>query len=223
MRVKKIIAITAPNTQGKYYLAEEYIEMLENIGLAGVIIPYGFVDIENFSGIIFSGGGDIHPYFYNGELFRRVKNVDTARDRWEIGLVGKARGLGLPILGICRGMQLINIALAGDLMNDLPVDYLNHEQSTPRGETWHRVEIVAERWQNIFGKMMIVNSHHHQGVATLAGVLTPFALAEDGLIEGFYREEEKIYGVQFHPELIYRKNPKILAFIAEIFVDKREE
>ncbi|MNX75640.1 putative glutamine amidotransferase [compost metagenome] len=132
--------------------------------------------------------------------------VADARDIQELPLAREAAKLGLPVLGICRGMQLLNVALGGTLYQDLPAQFpgaLPHQQEAPVQESTHLVELVAEtRLAKLVGTpTMPVNTFHHQAVRDLAPGLVPSAFGTDGVLEGYEAPEGWLMGVQWHPEL----------------------
>jgi putative glutamine amidotransferase len=164
--------------------------------------------LSRIDGIIFTGGGDIEPARFNGVPHERVHNVDNERDHAEISLLKQVRAINLPFMGICRGLQVINVALGGNLythISDQLPDALKHDcfSEHPPSYLTHPVEIKANsRLAQIMGTTQAeVNSLHHQGIQTPASEVTPLAWAPDGLIEAIQVPNNPFgLAVQWHPE-----------------------
>ncbi len=158
-------------------------------------------------GLVLQGGADIDPRLYGEEPTHSKAPFDAVRDRFELDLIAAFVSLGKPVLGICRGMQLLNIAFGGSLHQDLcanGVTAVSHADLPAYDRHVHEVEIVAnshlERWYGHAGRV-IVTSIHHQGVARLGRGLVVEAVSADGVIEAFRREGDGfVCGVQWHPE-----------------------
>lgn len=157
------------------------------------------------NGLILSGGGDVGPLAGapDPELYR---GVDRSRDIWESALLAAALEQDKPVLGICRGVQLMNVALGGSLWADLATEHpgpVEHEQKLPRARATHQVNLVRESRLAGFIKFseIMVNSGHHQGIREVAPSLTVAGEAQDGLPEALeHREARFVIGVQWHPE-----------------------
>ncbi|WP_051006370.1 gamma-glutamyl-gamma-aminobutyrate hydrolase family protein [Liquorilactobacillus vini] len=144
---------------------------------------------------------------------------ELLRDRLEIALVKKALTAGKQILGICRGMQIINVALGGDLYQDLDSEYpvrknqplIRHFQAAPRTEATHYVKIADNsRLHDLYGDQWLVNSHHHQAVRKIASSLKVSAVASDGVIEGLEsKNNQQVFAVQWHPEVLVATDEKM--------------
>lgn len=189
-----------------------YCEAVAAAGGVPVILPHvAEADVrraylERIDGLLLSGGGDVAPQFYNEEPHALLGKVDSARDSSEVDLTREAARQGLPVLGICRGLQVLNIAFGGTLYQDLSqrgVASFQHQQIAAREETVHAVRFSAgsllTEW---FGKSARVNSFHHQAVKRAADGFTVSALAADGVIEGieYAAQDAFLLGVQWHPE-----------------------
>ena len=151
---------------------------------------------EAFDGLLLGGGGDLAPSWY-GEWNQGSTQIDSARDRVEFYLVQKAIAYNRPILGICRGIQVLTVFLGGDLIQDLGVvhsmvdgDYRLHTTCAKAGS-----KIAA-----LYGEKVIVNSGHHQAIRRLAPHCTATQWANDGVIEAIEHQFLPILGVQWHPE-----------------------
>ncbi len=167
------------------------------------------------SGLILTGGGDVDPAFYGQTPHPRTYNVSDRRDRFEFNLLDLALELDMPVLAICRGMQLLNVHLGGTLAQHL-LDRggrLEHARDRPRAEAVHDVHIDRESplrpW---LGDRVPVNSHHHQGVDRLADPLAEAGRSEDGVLEAVAsRAHSWVVGVQWHPEAMVPVDHRQLA------------
>ena len=148
--------------------------------------------------LLLPGGGDADPALY-GQENRGSNPPDHDRDRDELALIGEFMAQGKPILGICRGHQMLNIALGGTLIQDLPDERHRHDAQTDTDRV-HRVRSVHPLMIELYGENFVSNSSHHQAVDRLGEGLVPTCVSEDGVIEGIVHENGKVLGVQFHPE-----------------------
>ena len=154
-------------------------------------------------GLVLTGGGDIEPGRYGAEQSPESGGIDTERDEAEVGLVAEAEALGLPVLAICRGIQLLNVARGGTLVQHLPeVTTEPHLVVERRLELVHAVRIAPDSdLRRILGVDELgVNSLHHQAVDRVGDGLQPVAWAEDGTIEALEDRRHRIVAVQWHPE-----------------------
>ncbi|NNG15919.1 MAG: gamma-glutamyl-gamma-aminobutyrate hydrolase family protein, partial [Gemmatimonadales bacterium] len=144
--------------------------------------------LEGSDGLLLSGGEDVDPSHYGADPSQHLKEIDPRRDAFELALFTAAKERGLPILAICRGLQLVNVALGGTLWQDLPSEVeseLNHDV----GDRWdirsHSIALRrdTELHDTLECKALLVNSFHHQAIRDLAPGLTVTAEAEDGIIE----------------------------------------
>lgn len=196
--------------ENRYSLPAAYVSAVERAGGRPVLIPPGDSNAEPYlgflDGLILAGGGDIDPAHYNGRRHETLYGIDAARDKLELALAREAMRVGCPTFGICRGMQLINVALGGSLIEHLPDevgDDILH-RALPRDPTPHDVEIEASSaLARIAGTTQIRPlSWHHQGIRKLAEGLTCAARAPDGTIEAIEKPGEHwLIAVQWHPEL----------------------
>ena len=155
--------------------------------------------VAGLDGLLLPGGWDVDPQLYGEPPVPELGPVDPELDRAEVHLVREAHGAGLPVLGICRGQQVINVALGGTLLQHLPEhDVREHG----RKHLAHTVRIApdTELAAAVGGPEMQVNSLHHQAVKELAPGLTPAAFSEDGVIESLQDSAGSIVAVQCHPE-----------------------
>lgn len=157
---------------------------------ASAVIVTGAFDPSQYDGMIIPGGGDLDPSRY-GQANTASKNIDNALDDRQIDAVKKCAQAGKPVLGICKGIQLINVAFGGTL---------NQNISGHMG-IWHAARVVASGWfSSIYSGSVSVLSFHHQSIQTVASGFQVDMRANDGTIEAISNNAKQIYGVQFHPE-----------------------
>lgn len=177
--------------------------------------------IEAMDGLLLSGGKDIDPAFYNEEPALGLGVIDAERDAWELALFAEASKAGIPIFGICRGHQLINVAMGGSLVQDLGQARLeakptlpHYPKDFPMDRLYHHIEVEEDSLlHEVFGKTRLrVNSFHHQAVKVLAPGLRATAAAADEVLEGFESTDGSrfILGVQFHPEALTARFPEFI-------------
>lgn len=194
-------------------LYTNYIRALTRVGLAPVLVTpaHGHDDIDalldTVTGLVLSGGEDVEPSRYGQEPVPELLDVNPVRDAMEWRVVDAVLDRGMPILGICRGLQLLNVYFGGTLYQDLPTQYdetLGHQQPGPWGEHHHRVR--CEEGSRLHRALadcepLRINSFHHQAVKELAPDLECTARADDGLVEGVESTaHDWVVGVQWHPE-----------------------
>lgn len=169
--------------------------------------------VEAFGGILLSGGADVDPAYYDEQPKYANVHVDHDRDEFERAWLDRAMHLRLPVLGICRGAQVVNVKFDGTLHQDLEKDWapedentpaIRHKQTAARSETTHSVTITdpGSRLAQVVQGNCRVNSMHHQGIKILGHGLKATAHAEDGLVEALELPESGQYlvAVQWHPE-----------------------
>ena len=207
-----IIGITGNLREQTCTLAEGYYRSVLMAGGVPVVIPpYEQTDLladqlEALDGIIFSGGGDINPLYLGEEPVRELHSVTPIRDQQELLLARMAYDRQIPMLGICKGIQIIAAAMGGTLYQDintqLPTVNIKHSQDLDRGTASHRISIEQDSLlYNMFGSELAVNSFHHQAVREVPQGFKVSALSSDGVIEAIESTEFKsIIGVQWHPE-----------------------
>lgn len=159
--------------------------------------------LDGVDALLLSGGADIDPRHYRAVPHPALGAIEAERDAFEFALFAEARRRGLPVLAICRGLQLVNIALGGTLWQDLPTERAPHLQSAKRTDRVHPVEVApgTRLREALEAEVVRVNSFHHQAIRDLAPGLVATARTPDGLIEGIESEEGSwLLGVQWHPE-----------------------
>ena len=196
---------------------QAYLDAILQAGGAPVLIPSGLPEggwnelFRRLDGILFSGGGDIAVERFAGQTHPKVGGVDEARDSIELALARSAAESGTPFLGICRGLQVANVALGGTLYTDIldqAPDALNHSYENDdilkeRTQLVHTARIEAgSRVGEILGALLLrVNSLHHQGIKDLAPAFKAVAFAPDGIIEAIELPGHPFgIAVQWHPE-----------------------
>jgi putative glutamine amidotransferase len=184
-----------------------YVRAVERAGGRALIVPPTDVGLEetlaSVDGLIFSGGGDIDPEVYGAEAHEETQGVDPKRDEVELALVRAALDRDMPVLAVCRGSQVLNVALGGDLVQHLP-EVVGHDRHrhTPGEFADHDVRLEpASRIGAILGERAPVKSHHHQAFGRLAGGLREAAWADDGTLEAIEDPSRAFaLGVLWHPE-----------------------
>jgi putative glutamine amidotransferase len=186
---------------------DSYVRALRRAGARPLIVPPDEPSAEQtldlLDGVVFSGGTDVDPATYGAELAPSTDEPATERDRAELALLAAALARDMPVLAVCRGSQLLNVARGGDLVQHLP-DQVGHEGHRPQPGTFadHDVEVKAEsRLGGILGPRVPVKSHHHQGFGRLGRDLHPVAWADDGTVEAVEDASQRFaLGVLWHPE-----------------------
>ncbi|WP_339016037.1 gamma-glutamyl-gamma-aminobutyrate hydrolase family protein [Fusobacterium animalis] len=195
------------------YVNKDYVDAVIRAGGVPLIIPFStdkeviISQAQLIDGLILSGGHDINPYNYGQEPSQKIGEIFPERDTYEMILLEESKKRNIPILGICRGFQLINVAAGGTLYQDLsliPGNILKHNQvSNPTLKT-HKVEIKENSFiSSIFGKETMVNSFHHQVIDKVANDFIVVAKASDGVVEAIEHKTYKfLVAVQWHPEML---------------------
>jgi putative glutamine amidotransferase len=164
--------------------------------------------LERIDGIVINGGVDVDPATYGAERHPRTEPGDPRRDRFELELARHAMDRGIPVLGICRGMHILNVARGGTLLQHLPDEAeIEHNDRLNYARPVHGIRIsAASRIAAAMGGASAeVNSIHHQGIDRLGAGLTATARAEDGTLEAIEGEGGRFIGIQWHPEFLDRR------------------
>jgi putative glutamine amidotransferase len=189
-----------------------YVRALETAGLVPLILPpldasHAERALDAASGLVLTGGEDVAPWRYGESPHDALGTVNESRDAWELALTAAARGRGLPTLAICRGIQVLNVALGGTLVQDIATQCpsaLPHAPKGARSTRVHEVQIASgSRLAEVLAaERLTVNSAHHQSIARVADGLRVVARAPDGIIEGAEWTGDNWWalGVQWHPE-----------------------
>lgn len=230
---KPLIGITTYNAKNKFErdiaaVQHTYIRAVAQGGGIPVLIPAILDDEDRFelyaslNGILFSGGGDISIKYFNGEDHPEIHDVDDYRDVTELSLLKKSVTDGKPFLAICRGVQVMNVALGGTLYTHIPDQFRTTiEHSQDEFTTLiHPVNIdETSRMAEIFGETLLtVNSLHHQGLKDVASSLRVVGHAPDGMIEAVeLTDHPYAMGVQWHPEWL--TDQPVMRRLFKSFVD----
>lgn len=216
--MRPIIAVTTTSYSGAEYrtpqvlLGSPYIEAIERVEATPLLITpsHGEISIadllEMSDGVLLTGGEDVDPSRYGQKPHPKLETVNHRRDEMEFTVLERALELGLPVLAVCRGLQILNVAFGGTLYQDLPSqkpEGVIHEQDAPINERWHGATVEADsRVAELFGATEFqINSFHHQGIDRLGEGLRPVGWAEDGLVEAVEAVDHPwVIGVQWHPE-----------------------
>lgn len=231
-----LIGITSFRQINRYNLSEiaspeSYVQAISRAGGIPVLVPVGLPDeqlselVASLDALLLSGGGDVETRRYGIASTPKVNTVDPDRDHLEIRLVQDAVSAGLPFLGICRGLQVINVALGGTLHTDIADEVpktLKHDYypDWSRDHPAHAVDIQAGSvLADILGTTQTqVNSLHHQAIHQVAPDLRVIAHAPDGIIEGIVLDDHPFgLGVQWHPECL--PEHKAMRALFRTFVD----
>lgn len=226
-----VIGITAhydPETR-RTELSTDYSRAVEKAGGLPFIIPTLDDDptqvetvLDHLDALLLTGGVDVNPGQFGENPHSKLGRVSPERDRLELPLTRAALARKLPILGICRGIQVLNVAAGGTLYQDLYSQLkepFKHYQEAPRWFPSHEVAVdPATRTGSIHGVTTLqVNSFHHQAVNRVAPGFVVTARAADGVIEGIERPEDPFtVGIQWHPEGMWERDSRFLAIFAAL-------
>ena len=204
-------------------LLEPYIQALQSAGANVVIVPpqtEGRISgmLKKLDGLLLPGGIDVDPARFGEEPISELGEVNLERDALEIYMAQYAAHNGLPLMGICRGIQVLNVALGGSLYQDLTAQgfkTLQHYQKSEAPVLAHSVEQVAHSpLKGLFDEQFRVNSYHHQALKDLAPGLEAVTVAPDGVTEAVQLKDHPFFfGVQWHPELLPQQWRIFKAFV----------
>jgi len=178
------------------------------------LTPKNIVDLEKCDGIVFSGGIDTHPKFYKNRCLNyqfAPRKFNAVRDEFELRVFKYAQEKNIPVLAVCRGMQLVNVALGGDLIQDIEeIGKLNHRRNGDV-DRMHEMKVMNDSlmYELAEDENVIINSAHHQGLGKIANDLKVTAFSPDGIAEAAEWKNKKdkpfLLCVQFHPERLARQ------------------
>jgi putative glutamine amidotransferase len=213
--VRPVIGITAYAEQARWGVWEapaaliplSYVSAIERAGGRPLLVPPSDDGVEEtlavLDGLLFSGGSDLDPETYGADSHAETNGVRPERDQAELALLEAALARDMPVLAVCRGSQVLNVALGGDLVQHLP-EVVGHERHkhTPGVFADHDVEVLpGTKLQALVGDHAPVKSHHHQGYGRLGDGLREAARADDGTVEAIEDPERRFaLGVLWHPE-----------------------
>lgn len=215
-----LIGITCGLDSDRYAVTKYYSQAVEKCGGLPVILPLTTNRstleslCQKISGLILSGGGDLDPTHFGEEPAIGLRRISPERDYFELELTKLFLAVNKPILGICRGMQVLNIAAGGTIWQDIHTQLyypvLKHSQEAPKWYPTHLVQIKADTLlSSVLGADEVrVNSFHHQSINKVAKGFRINALATDGIVEGIESLEDRfVLGVQWHPECMWENDP----------------
>ena len=212
----------------QHYLMRSYTKAVLHAGGIPVLLSLDMDDamlascMERLDGLLLAGGNDLAPELFGESPISELGEVNPLRDQLEMRLVPIARETGMPVLGVCRGIQSMNVAMGGTLWQDLPSQYrsadgqppMAHSQKRPDHYPSHSVRIQeGTLLHRIAGADdLLVNSFHHQAIKDPASALTVTAVSPDGVIEAVEVPSHPFFiGVQWHPELFFDRDEKAFA------------
>jgi putative glutamine amidotransferase len=214
--LKEVAESSVQNPFGRFVRTDlDYVKGVSEAGGVPVVLPPSLslraaeALLDGLDGLLLSGGPDLDPGYYGEEPIPELGTNIPEWDELEMALLRLALLRRMPIFGICRGMQILNVALGGTLYQDMSsqfgADVIDHWQATPKCQVTHEVEVHDDSYlAKITDRQTVeVNSYHHQGIKGLADVLTVAARCADGVIEALESRdisEHWLVGVQWHPE-----------------------
>lgn len=217
---RRVVEGWAPDSPGDRidYTFEEYSKAIRHCGGSPVLIPIAQsretlqTIVNRIAGLLLSGGPDIHPKFYGEPSLPELGEVDEDLDRMELEIAKMAFKEDLPILAICRGIQVLNVSRGGTLYQDIPTrvrNSINHLQTVDKTIPTHTVRIEGKTL--LHGMMRTreiwVNGKHHQAIKNLAPDFVVSARANDGIIEAIEHPSSRfVIGVQWHPEGMWQND-----------------
>ncbi|GAA0316330.1 gamma-glutamyl-gamma-aminobutyrate hydrolase family protein [Bacillus carboniphilus] len=230
--MKPMIGITSHvELDYKHTLNHDYIQAVIDAGGLPVILPVGIdedVDqlVDKLDGFVVTGGGDIDPTLFGEEPHRNLGEISPGRDSFELALIKKALEADKPIVAICRGIQIMNIAVGGDMYQDIYAqtdnELLQHGQKATRNHLAHFVHVEPDSLlaQIADTTKFKVNTYHHQAVRNVPLPFKISGTASDGIIEAIESVEHKfVLGVQWHPEGLAYKGDEISKRIFRRFIE----
>ncbi|WP_035289435.1 gamma-glutamyl-gamma-aminobutyrate hydrolase family protein [Clostridium sp. KNHs214] len=209
------------------YVNDDYIKAVTLAGGIPVMLPMVYEEeiirkqLEAVDGLVMSGGHDVNPLLYGEEPSQKLGGILPKRDVFDCTLIKIAMEMKKPILGICRGHQIINVVNGGNLYQDLSfIDgcYIKHNQGSLSNVPTHTVKVEKNTKLNvILGDEVITNSFHHLAVKDVAPGFKAVAMAKDGVIEAIEKEGEHfVMGIQWHPEMMAKENEKMLGVFKKL-------
>ena len=221
-------SITCGSTPERAYVNSTYLHALQQAGGVPVLLPPQLCGaslarlVRGLDGLLLTGGGDMDPAAFGETPHPTLYDVAPARDSLEVSAVGTALERRLPVLAICRGVQVLNVALGGSLFQDVataPRTEISHSQKEPRDQPSHKVKVLPGSLlaETLGAEDVEVNSMHHQAVKALGAGLTAVAWAPDQIVEGLELADRSrfVLGVQWHPEeLVSHSEPARRLFTA---------
>jgi len=216
------------------YVNNDYVQSVVAAGGTPYIVPMVYEEsvireqIEMVDAVIMSGGHDVNPLLYGEEPSQKLGGILPKRDTFDATVIKIAIELQKPILGICRGHQIINVVNGGTLYQDLSLINgcnIKHNQGALPSEATHTAEIVkGTKLNEILGEKVFTNSFHHLAVKDLAPGFIASAIAKDGVIEAIEKVgEEFVMGIQWHPEMMTKTHPVMLEIFKKLINVAKEK
>lgn len=235
--MRPLIGITPSIKQDEtsYIIHRAHCQAIYNAGGMPVILPYGFDEevtlyAEQLAGLYLTGGFDIDPHYFQQEPHSHLGIVDPLRDAFEIALTREMVQQKKPLFGICRGSQVINVALGGTMYQDIATQTKNriiqHRQHRPLHYTSHFIHIEKDSllYDIVKQQSIRVNSNHHQANHLLGDELRTVATSEDGVIEAVERTEAPFtLGVQWHPEQLIHNPDRVSRSMYAYFINEAKK
>lgn len=231
--MKPLIGLSASRAkEHRHTLSNTYIKAIIRAGGIPVILPSGIENdidalIEQFDGFVLTGGGDVDPSYFGEDPHAELGNIEPERDAFEVALAKELLKNKKPVLGICRGMQVLTVASGGSVYQDMPAqqegNLHQHIQKAPMYHPFHLVKVEPKSLMGtIVGEETIkVNSYHHQAVKEAGKGFEVVGKANDGTIEVVESKEHPfIIGVQWHPEALLEKDDQPSLKLFEKFIEK---
>lgn len=198
------------------YTADVFINLLVKHDITPILIPlvpkvmvHKYLD--DVDGVIIPGGQDVTPSLFGEQPHTKLGKTYLLHDEFEMQIIKDAIEKQIPLLGICRGHQMINVTLGGSLYQDLDTQQDNvheHAQPEPATEAIRPVQVVADsQLAHAVGTHPVVNSKHHQAVKAVAPGMQVTAISDDGVVEAIENADASIMGVQWHPEFLWENDP----------------
>lgn len=209
----------------RFYVNSAYVHAVAAAGGTPVLIPHQEESqleniLEQISGLLVPGGVDLDPIYFDQELHPKSGIIDPWRDQSDLVLIRGALARSIPILAICRGCQVLNVACGGSLIQDIESQIrqpIKHRQEAPRWYPTHEIAIAADSLlARIYGAATIrVNSFHHQALDQIAPGFRVTARTSDGVVEAIESIDNRfVLGVQWHPELMAGHDPGVSKLFA---------
>jgi putative glutamine amidotransferase len=208
------------------YVNRDYIDCVTRAGGLAVILPKEKelldAQMELIDGFILSGGYDVDPFFYGRMETHQCGMVRRDMDEYDLAAVPAAVRHQVPVLGICRGCQIINVSYGGTLVQDIPSERKGageHMQKARRQDPTHAIHVSEGTFlASCLPETAMVNSFHHQCIDDAGRGLVISAVSADGIIEGIEKADDRVYGVQFHPEMMGACGEKYSMKLFEEFI-----
>lgn len=229
--VKPIIGVSSSLKEEALTVSKDNIEAVVAFGGVPFVLPNIIGDgidsiVEKLDGLLLTGGGDIDPTLFGEEPFEGLGSITPERDAFEIAIIEKMLALDKPIFGICRGAQILNIAVGGDMYQDIYSQMenklLQHDQKAPRWHASHYVQVTKNSLLHEItqSEEFKVNSFHHQANRMVPTGFEVSAVSSDGIVEAFESKSHQfVLGVQWHPECLLLKNDMISTSIFRAFIE----